>query len=203
MKARPLSPEEQASAAKPGEEPDMKTVFLDRDGVINRRPPDHEYVCSWEDFEILEGVPQAIQALNRSGFRVVVVTNQRGVARGHLSEHKLKEIHQRMLAHLSELGAAVSGVYYCPHDDGECQCRKPGIGLLLTARRDMPEIDFASSYVVSDSLSDIELGRRLACRTVLITYQGPGALSLEAPAPDYIASSLLEAVEDYILRAEC
>ena len=117
----------------------IKFVFLDRDGVINRNAPDGHYVTSWEDFQILPGVEHAIASLNQTSRKVIVITNQRGIALGRLSEKDLLSIHEKLQLHLASFGAHIDAIYFCPHDIGECTCRKPGTGLFERAFRDYPE----------------------------------------------------------------
>jgi D-glycero-D-manno-heptose 1,7-bisphosphate phosphatase len=181
---------------------DISTVFLDRDGVINRLRSD--YVLSWDTFEFLPGAKEAIALLNAVGMRVVVVTNQRAVARGLLSDNALSVIHARMRAELAEAGAALDAVYVCPHDKAVCDCRKPEIGLFLQAQRDFPAITFNRSVVIGDSLSDMQAGSHLACRLLLITETGcvtehandnaPLAVQKAGIALDGCAPSLYDAV---------
>jgi D-glycero-D-manno-heptose 1,7-bisphosphate phosphatase len=146
---------------------EIDTVFLDRDGVINRRLPG-DYVKSWAEFEFLPRAKEALALLTAANLRLIVITNQRGIARGLMTEDDLRAVHERMLAELREAGAHISAVYHCPHDRDACECRKPKTGLLLAAQRDFPEIDFARSVVVGDAPSDIEAGKRLGCRTVFV-----------------------------------
>src|SRR5205823_14054634 len=93
-----------------------KAAFLDRDGVINRKAPEGEYITSWEDMEILPGVAEAISLLHRSGFRTIVVSNQRCVAKGLITIDELEALHHRMCDVLAQAGAKIDGVYYCPHE---------------------------------------------------------------------------------------
>jgi D-glycero-D-manno-heptose 1,7-bisphosphate phosphatase len=187
---------------------DISTVFLDRDGVINRLRLD--YVTSWDKFEFLPRAKDAIGMLNAAGIRVVVVTNQRAVARGLLSVEELTSIHENMRAELASAGATIDAVYYCPHDVGVCACRKPGIEMFLQAQRIFPEIDLARSVVVGDSLGDMQAGRRLGCRLILVTDTGCFDRSHEdssavqavqaAQIPlDGRARTLYDAVVEYIL----
>lgn len=157
------NPEQQAQA-KVG----IRTVFLDRDGVINQKLPEGEYVSSWERFILLAGVPQAIAALNRAGLRVLVVTNQRGVALGRYSAADVTEIHGRLQAVLAAHGAHVDAFYFCPHDKRQCGCRKPLTGMFEQARGEFPAITAETSIMIGDSLSDIEFGRGAGMRTVFI-----------------------------------
>lgn len=147
---------------------EIKTVFLDRDGVINRKPVEGDYVKCWKEFEFLPRAPEALRLLKEAGLRLIIITNQRGIARGLMSESALEEIHRRMLAELTRLRASVDAIYYCPHEEGTCDCRKPRDGLFRQALRDFPDIDFTSSAIIGDSLTDMEVGARLGCWTILI-----------------------------------
>lgn len=175
----------------------MKTAFLDRDGVINRKMPEGEYVSRWDQVEILPGVPSAIAKLNQRGLRVIVVTNQRGIALGRYTESDVESIHAQLQQQMARSGARVDGFYFCPHDKGECDCRKPRPGLFEQAQVDFPEIDSSSSIVFGDSLSDIEFGKNLGMKTVFIEgnpkEQKPGAATA-AMLADASSSSLAEAV---------
>jgi D-glycero-D-manno-heptose 1,7-bisphosphate phosphatase len=187
---------------------DISTVFLDRDGVINRLRSD--YVTSWDEFEFLPRAKDAIQMLNEASIRVVVVTNQRAIACGLLSVEELTSIHANMCAELASAGATIDAIYYCPHDKGVCACRKPGVEMFLQAQRTFPDIDLSRSLVVGDSLGDMQAGRRLGCKLVLVTETGCADQSHEvatavqaiqiAEIPlDWRARTLYDAVVDYIL----
>jgi len=146
----------------------IEFVFLDRDGVLNRKPPPGQFVTRWEDFELLPGVEEAIAILNRSGRKAIVVTNQRGVALGLYSLEELAEMHERLQARLAAAGGHLDGIYICPHDVGQCSCRKPLTGLFEQAFRDFPDACAANSVMIGDSLRDIEAGKKLGMRTVLV-----------------------------------
>jgi D-glycero-D-manno-heptose 1,7-bisphosphate phosphatase len=148
--------------------PDRRsTVFLDRDGVINRRR-EGSYVTTWAEFEFLPRATEALRRLVESGYRIIVVTNQRGIARGRMTEADLRQVHGRLLEEARLAGGAIAAIYYCPHEIGECRCRKPETGLFLEARREFADIDFSASVVIGDSPSDMEAGQRLGCRTILV-----------------------------------
>lgn len=149
-----------------------KAAFLDRDGVINRKAPEGQYVTRWEDMQFLPGVPEAIELLAREGFCVLVVSNQRCVAKGLLTVSELERIHRRMCQELAVQGALITEVYYCPHEkDTACGCRKPAPGMLLRAARDHG-IDLRESWMIGDSAIDVEAGKRAGCRTALIANGG-------------------------------
>lgn len=151
-----------------------RAVFLDRDGLINRKAAEHDYVKCLNEFFFLPDVPEAIARLNRAGYLVFVVTNQRGIARGLMSAADLQSIHEKMCAELQSCGAHIDGIYVCPHDIGQCHCRKPDIGLFLQAERDF-QIDKAGSWMVGDSDSDVEAGKRYGVQTIK-TIDLPGAV---------------------------
>jgi D-glycero-D-manno-heptose 1,7-bisphosphate phosphatase len=133
---------------------------------------------------LLPGAAHAIRALNEAGLRVIVVTNQRGVARGALTERDLQLVHRRLRELLwEEAGATLSAIHHCPHEAGTCECRKPGVGLLLAAREDWPEIEFSHSALIGDSLSDVLAGERLGMETVLL---GRDAADLAAAVADLL-----------------
>ena len=141
--------------------------------------PEGRWVTSWDDFHVLPGVPDAIARLNRSGLRVIVASNQRGIALGRYSAADVEAIQAGFQSLLNSHGAHVDGFYFCPHDRLECNCRKPLPGLFEQARGEFPEISAATSAMIGDSLPDIEFGRRLGMLTVFIEgdseRQKPGA----------------------------
>jgi D-glycero-D-manno-heptose 1,7-bisphosphate phosphatase len=161
----------------------LTTVFLDRDGVINVKAPEGDYIKSFDEFELLPGAVEGIEMLRAAGFKLVVVTNQRGVALGVMTESDVEDIHLRMRS----LGVDVDAVYYCPHEKDECDCRKPETGMLTRAAREVPGVDLASAAIVGDSESDMEAGRRLGLTLVKV-----GEPVSEV---DYACGSLLEAAE--------
>ncbi|MDE3225058.1 MAG: lipopolysaccharide heptosyltransferase II [Nitrospirota bacterium] len=191
---RPATPSPAASSRPPSVLQGV-TVFLDRDGTVNR---DTSYIKRPEELEVLPGVVDAVARLKRAGARIVLVTNQSGVARGFFSVETLKSIHAKLLALLEAGGGTLDAMYFCPHhpDDG-CSCRKPGTAMVERAAADLG-LDLSASYVVGDQTRDIELGRRIGARTVLVTT-GPtsqealAALEAEGRGPDHVAPDLAEA----------
>jgi len=177
----------------------VKSVFLDRDGVVNEKMPEGRYVTRWSEFRVLPGVEEAIGLLNRAGLRVVVVSNQRGIALEKYTAEDVRAIHAEFQKLLAKEGAHVDGSYFCPHDKGECNCRKPLPGLFEQVVKDFPEIDAASSIMIGDSESDIEFGRRLGMFTIFIDGD-PRLEKLGAGVARALAdkrfSSLYEAVID-------
>jgi D-glycero-D-manno-heptose 1,7-bisphosphate phosphatase len=141
---------------------------MDRDGVLNEKMPEGRYVESWSDFRVLPGVAEAIGRLNRAGPRVVVVSNQRGIALGRYLAADVEAIHSSLQNLLKAHGAHVDGFYFCRHDKGQCNCRKPLPGLFQQAAADFPEIAPGTSVMIGDSLSDIQFGRNLGMMTIFI-----------------------------------
>ena len=176
----------------------LRTVFLDRDGVLNEKMPEGRYVTSWNDFHLLPGVAGAIQKLNQAGVRVLVVSNQRGIALGLYTIETVRGIHDALQNLLKSQEARIDGFYFCPHDRGQCNCRKPLPGLFEQAVADFPDIDPMTSAMLGDSLSDIEFGRRVGMRAIFlegdVSRQKPGAQTARDLA-DMHFSSLPEAVD--------
>lgn len=163
------------------------TLFLDRDGVLNRRLPD-DYVKHWGEWEWLPGVLQALKRLSELFPRIVIVTNQRGIARGLMDEDALADIHARMLADVAQAGGRIDAIYYCPHDkDAGCDCRKPGIGMYLKARDAMPEINPQHSVLVGDSGSDIEMAKGAGMWAVYVGEGNALADCCVPSLPDFVS----------------
>lgn len=147
------------------------TLFLDRDGVINKHLPD-DYVKSWEEFEFLPGVLDALVLLSEIFPHIVVVTNQRGVGKGLMTENDLTSIHETMLSVIQKNGGRIDKIYYCTDLSNESFNRKPNSGMAYQAKKDFPNIDFEKSMMVGDSDSDMEFGNRLGMKTILIKQTG-------------------------------
>ncbi len=140
-------------------------VFLDRDGTIIE---DVGYPRNPEQVNLLPGAPQALARLQRSGFRLVIVSNQSGVGRGIVTPAEAEAVHQRTLAELERREVLIDGFHYCPHAPWEgCTCRKPAPTMLLRAAETL-NISLRQSFMVGDKVSDIEAGRRAGCQTVLL-----------------------------------
>ena len=185
---------------KPFDPQAIRYVFVDRDGVLNRKMPEGSYVTGWAQFEWLPGAQEAIARMNRAQMTVILVTNQRGIALGLLNHQQLRSIHAKMERDLAQHGAHLDAIYYCPHDNGECNCRKPDVGLFEQAFRQFPEAGPQNSAVIGDSLADVEAGKRLGMKTIFVlgepARQKPGSRAAAVEA-DAVAGSLLEAVESH------
>lgn len=176
----------------------QKAVFLDRDGTINKYK---NFISDTEELELIDGVAEAIKKINQSGYLAIVITNQPVIARGECTIEKLEEIHNKLETLLGKEGAYLDAIYYCPHHpdkgfEGEileykivCNCRKPKPGLIFDASKDF-NIDVSNSYMVGDSIHDVNAGKAAGCHTVLITDN----LSSGSEA-DLTYSSVLEFVE--------
>src|SRR5947209_12480866 len=144
----------------------MSTIFLDRDGVINENQAD--YVKSWSEFRFLPGSLEAIAKLTQAGHRIVVCTNQAGVARGSLTVETVEEIHRQMVAEIAEAGGVIEKVYYCPHGkDENCPCRKPRPGMLLRARDELG-LDMSDAVFIGDSITDVRAAIAAGIHAVLV-----------------------------------
>jgi len=174
-------------------------VFLDRDGVIT---PTGEHVNRAEDLLLAKGAGKAIARLNRAGLPVIVVTNQGGIAMGHLTEQDLMEIHEYMQQQLAQDGGHVDAIYYCPHHPqatqiaylADCSCRKPGTAMLEKARDELG-IDLRKSVLIGDTTTDILAGVRAGCRTILVRTGYGGKDNRASVDPDAVATDLVAAID--------
>jgi D-glycero-D-manno-heptose 1,7-bisphosphate phosphatase len=174
-----------------------RAAFLDRDGVINRKAPGDGYVTRWEELHFLPNVAKAIALLNRAGFRVIVVSNQRCVAKGLLTTDNLDSMHRRMCEYLATAGAMIDAVFYCPHEEEPpCNCRKPAAGMLMAAAQAY-QIDLTTSWMIGDSESDVLAGKNAGCKTARLLRSGQP----RDGNADIVAPSLLEAIQQ-ILQSE-
>jgi D-glycero-D-manno-heptose 1,7-bisphosphate phosphatase len=183
-----------------------KAIFLDRDDTIIEDPG---YINNPDQVKLLDGAAEALSSLKGMGYKLVVVSNQSGIARGIVTEETLGRIHKRLEQLLAEKGVSLDRIYYCPyHPDGvipkyrkESDLRKPNPGMLFLAHKDL-DIEMAESWMVGNSLGDVEAGKRAGCKTVMIESRAheqkipPGE-----PGPDYRAVNLKEVVNIIKMRA--
>ncbi len=176
-----------------------KAIFLDRDGVLIEDPG---YLSHPDQVKLLDGVGQALIELKAMGYKLIVVTNQSGVARGIITEKVLDEIHDRLEQLLADESAFLDRIYYCPyHPDAavakyrkESDARKPNPGMLLTASEQM-DIDLGRSWIIGNSDCDIEAGQRAGCKTILTGHSAHYKLSKPSqPGPDHRAVNIKEVV---------
>ena len=176
----------------------QKAIFLDRDGTINKYVG---FLRNIDQFELIDGVSNAIKKINASGYLVIVVTNQPVIARGELSFEELEEIHNKMETLLGKDGAYLDAIYYCPHHPHkgyqgerrelkiECDCRKPKPGMLLKAAKDF-NIDLSSSWMVGDGENDIRAGQSAGCQTALIGKEFYGQTITVSSLEDFVEKKL-------------
>jgi len=144
-------------------------VLVDRDGVLNKKMPQGTYVRSWEEWEWAPGAKAALWLFNQAGYRVIIISNQSGIARGVMTEEALTDIHQKMKTEVSSAGGQIEAIYYCPHgwDDG-CACRKPRPGMLLQAQRDY-HLDLSTTYFIGDDERDGQAAKAAGCPWIQVT----------------------------------
>jgi D-glycero-D-manno-heptose 1,7-bisphosphate phosphatase len=191
----------------------VRAAFLDRDGVINKLIYHHEHGIvdspfTVEQFSLISGADEAMRRLHENGYKIILVSNQPGIAKGYLSEETFEEIRTRMNRMLAVAGVKLDAEYYCFHHPEAvvpelrttCKCRKPGPGLLFRAAGEM-DIDLAKSWMIGDGITDIQAGKRAGCRTILIGRMKCELCELmdkHNARPDFIAPNLREAAR-YIL----
>jgi D-glycero-D-manno-heptose 1,7-bisphosphate phosphatase len=166
-----------------------RTAFLDRDGTINEPAAEGDYVTAPEQVRLLPGAAEAVRILNELPARVVVVTNQRGIALGLMSEADLEAVNRRLEEELARGGAHLDAILHCPHEKGSCECRKPGTGMFERAVREVDGVAIEGGAMIGDSALDVEAGNRLGLTTVRL-----GTTAAGDPQPDGEAADLLEAV---------
>ena len=164
------------------------TLFLDRDGVINHEEVG-SYITRWEDFRLYEGVLDALRVFAGKFGRIFIVTNQRGVSRGLMTEQDLKDIHSNMLGMIEANGGRIDKIYYCIDMESESPNRKPNPGMGLQAKKDFPEIDFKRSLMIGNTINDMIFGKKLGAYTFFITTNR-SAPHLPDATTDAVFSSL-------------
>ena len=170
-----------------------RAIFLDRDGVINKEV---NYLSNPDDFEFIEGSIEALKILKRKGYLLIVITNQAGIAKGFFTEETLKEIHDKMNRILRQYDIVLDDIFYCPHHPeftGPCTCRKPKPGMILRAKEKY-DINLKDSFMVGDTLNDIQTGIDACCRTALVLtgYGEDEQQKIGSVTPNLIFKNLLE-----------
>lgn len=177
-----------------------KAAFLDRDGTINKVLEDDVAIYRVEDFEFEEGVIPALQKLQNLGYMLIVITNQGGIGAGNYTQDDYDAVNNHMLEQLEREGISITQVYHCPHLVGsemsqyniDCMCRKPRPGMLENAIVKFG-IDAKASFMVGDKLTDVQAGRSVGAKTAAIG-------NYEKGSADYVGSSLLDVVENFVSR---
>lgn len=144
------------------------TLFLDRDGVINEKI-ENDYVKKWSEFKFCRNALIAICNLSKIFERIIIVTNQKGIGRKLYTKSQLKNIHRKMLIEIEKFSGKIDMIYFCPDIEDSSICRKPNTGMGLQAKDDFPDIEFSKSIIVGDSITDMQFGRKLGMKRVLIT----------------------------------
>src|SRR5579884_2424299 len=177
----------------------QRALFLDRDGTLVH--PRH-YPSQPEELVLYEDIAPELRSLQAAGFRLVVITNQAGIARGYFTEADLQRMHDYLREQLASLGVRLDAIYYCPHHpEGvipelaiRCDCRKPQPGMLLRAARDL-DIDLPASWFLGDILDDIEAGNRAGCRTVLVDLNTERLPRTPLRRPTFVARDTRHALD--------
>lgn len=181
----------------------QRGIFLDRDGTINEEV---EYLNNVDQLKLIDGATGAIRLLNNAGYKVVVITNQSGIAKGYLTEDQLAIIHAEFKKMLEKENAYIDAIYYCPHHPEaevdayrmDCDCRKPKPGMLTQAAKDL-DLDLKSSFIVGDKISDLGAGDAAGCRKILVRTGYGKEMEKELPnttfQANYIADNVLAAVK--------
>lgn len=178
-----------------------KAVFIDRDGTINA---DVQYLSNPHKLKLYPGVVSGIRRLNENGYKVIIVTNQSGLARGFFSPQTLEEVHNELKRRFDNGRAHIDAIYYCPHHpDDNCECRKPKITLFEKAIKDF-NIDTKTSFAVGDRMLDVEAGHKIGCKTILVPEKGKEEQvereKLNSPIkPNYECGNFISAV-NWILK---
>lgn len=156
------------------------TLFLDRDGVINHQKDD-SYILNTGEFVFYDGVPEAFKIFANKFGRIIIITNQRGVGKGLMTENDLAAVHQKMKDGVKEAGAVINGIYYCTSIHNNHPDRKPNPGMAIHAKKDFPDIDLDKSVMVGNNLSDMRFGRNAGTYTVFVRTTKP---QQQFPHPD-------------------
>ena len=169
---------------------DKKYLFLDRDGVINKRKVG-AYITSWDLFEFLPGVLEAVAVFSKHFDRIFIITNQQGIGKGLMSHEDLNTIHKRMEEAITEAGGKIDHIYYCAQlKDEVSNCRKPSLYMAREALQDYPEIDFNKSLMIGDTKTDMEFAKNAGMTAVLLENEHSG--DLEKSLCDFSITTLTE-----------
>jgi D-glycero-D-manno-heptose 1,7-bisphosphate phosphatase len=180
-----------------------RALFLDRDGTLVHA---RHYPSRPEQLVLYDGIGDGLRELQSAGFKLVVVTNQSGIARGYFTEADLDAMHRHLRQQLAAVGAHLDAIYHCPHHEHgvlpalaiRCDCRKPQSGMLRRAATDL-NLDLERSWLVGDILDDVEAGRRAGCRTVLVDLGTESPPDVPMRTPHYVARDIRHALD--IVRA--
>ena len=183
-----------------------KLIFIDRDGVINKDPggwTKYNYVTKRDEFFFIDGSIKALKKLKEAGYKICLISNQGGISKGYFTQEDLDRLNEHMLEEIKKGGGEIDGLYYCPHHDRDnCECRKPKTGLIEQALR-KKSVDIKNTFIIGDSMQDIEVGKRMGMKTILVlSGKTPLAETKNWQVqPDCIKKDLLTAVE-WVLKNE-
>ena len=155
------------------------TLFLDRDGVINHEKK-MDYILNWDEFKFYDGVTDALKTFAEVFGTIVMVTNQRGIGKGLMTENDLASIHDNMLSTIKSSSGRIDKIYYCTALNNDCFERKPNPGMAHLAKKDFPNIDFKKSIIIGNKLSDMQFGRNAGMYTIYVATTNP---EVETPHP--------------------
>lgn len=201
-RARPFPGGSVRTEPQSGKKP-TRAIFIDRDGTINI---DKDYLTDPDQLEFIEGSPEAIALANKLGLKVIIISNQSGIARGLMTTEQVERVNARLIQMLESRGAMVDAVYYCPHhpNNGDiCTCRKPDVGMLVRAKEEF-NLDLAASFVVGDKWSDVKCGENAGTYTSLV-LTGFGENDYrrcidERIKIDYLAKNLYDSVANFVTK---
>jgi D-glycero-D-manno-heptose 1,7-bisphosphate phosphatase len=185
----------------------VKTIFIDRDGVINKDPggwTKYEYVTRIEDFHFLPGSIEALKKLKKKGIKVVVISNQAGISKAFFTQKELNIVTDHMIKEILKKGGEIDKVYYCTHKkDDNCHCRKPKTGLFDMAQKELG-LELNGTYFVGDTVTDVMAGRLAGCRTITVLSGKATEDDIKGwdEKPDYIFKDLLGAVNWLVEKEE-
>lgn len=172
----------------------IEAVFIDRDGVINKKAAEHDYIKNWDEFEFLDKAIAGLRLLRSLGIKTLIVTNQRGIGRQMMTEQDLKDIHERMQKELRENSADLNGIYYCPHGhEDNCDCRKPMPGMIKSGLETF-KLNPKNCLMIDDSKDGIEAGARAGVTTILISPDEQKPTDWHY-LPDYVRKDLFSAAK--------
>jgi len=176
----------------------MRYIILDRDGVINYESS--EYIKSPEEWRAIPGSLEAIATLNRAGYKVLIVTNQSGIARGYYDLATLSDIHEKLVRELAEVGGYIDEIFFCPHHpDEQCSCRKPRVGMLESITQKYP-VKLSDTFFIGDSLVDLQAAQTAGCIPLLVlTGNGHKTITNNPELTHISRFANLSAAVDYIL----
>jgi D-glycero-alpha-D-manno-heptose 1-phosphate guanylyltransferase len=156
------------------------TIFIDRDGVINYEKKE-DYILNWEEFRFYDGVKEALEQISKKFGKIILVSNQRGVGKGRMSEADLRSIHRQMLREIEKKGGRIDHIYYCTSTDNKHPDRKPNPGMAFRAKKDFPRIDLDRSVMIGNKPSDMRFGRNAGIYTIFVATTNP---DIPFPHPD-------------------